>query len=522
MVAWKVAFNKFALKLFFKFVIAIWLSISTVHADEIDTGYEAFKNKDYEKALTHLLPLAEQGYAKIQYMVYKSYLFQFKSEDAIPWLVRSADQGFEPAELEFKLANNIDNLSPEEDDIFWCKNAELPGFDACDGSTIFKDETDTFWDWFIYGVIGVFLLFFYGSESFSNKVISVVYFFSNDERFNRGARAYDNGDYRKAHEIFEILATQRSSKHPNGDPDAQNYLGVIYLHAEGYKQDLNKAEKWLVKGADVGNMQAQYNLANLYFYHKENRFDEALKLYKLAADQGLVEAIRSLGDIYYIGEVVEKDYVEAFSYYKSATLQFAYPDAQNKLAYMYTTGDGCKQNYAEAIRLFGAASDQGFGAATHNLGCLYATGEGVDINIKKALDLFILAGDQGHIASYQEAAVSYLEGDDINQDFDQVEKLLRRAMAAGDVDAQGMLGLLMLTGDHGFPEDAKEGHRLAKEAAENGSEVTAETLLEIEEELGPEAYREALKLQKMKASKYETVRNVEALSENNVIKFPKK
>ena len=127
MIALKLAFSKFILIFFLKLLLAFWLSISSVQADEVDAGYEAFKNKDYEKALTHLLPLAEQGYAKMQYMVYKSYIFQEKPEDAIPWLKSSADQGFEPAELEYKLANKINNLSPDEDDIIFCQNAELPG-----------------------------------------------------------------------------------------------------------------------------------------------------------------------------------------------------------------------------------------------------------------------------------------------------------------------------------------------------------------------------------------------------------
>jgi hypothetical protein len=85
-----------------------------------------------------------------------------------------------------------------------------------------------------------------------------------------------------------------------------------------------------------------------------------------------------------------------------------------------------------------------------------------------------------------------------------------------------MLGILMLSGEYGFPENAEEGLRLAREAAENGSEDTAETLLEIDEELGPEAYREALSLQKKKASTLEKAQAPKALSESNVIKFPKK
>ena len=148
----KVAFSKFVLKLSVKIFLAFWLSISTVQADEVDTGYEAFKNKDYEKALTHLLPLAEQGYAKIQYMVYKSYFFLQKNDEATVWLARSADQGFEQAELEQSLILNSpkNGLSGTEYKILFCQNAEIRGFNACGESTAFNDVIDTYWDWFIY------------------------------------------------------------------------------------------------------------------------------------------------------------------------------------------------------------------------------------------------------------------------------------------------------------------------------------------------------------------------------------
>jgi hypothetical protein len=48
-----------------------------------------------------------------------------------------------------------------------------------------------------------------------------------------------------------------------GDTEAQNTLGLMYLKGEGVKQNLNQAKKWFRKAATLGHAQAQHHLEAL-------------------------------------------------------------------------------------------------------------------------------------------------------------------------------------------------------------------------------------------------------------------
>jgi TPR repeat protein len=72
------------------------------------------------------------------------------------------------------------------------------------------------------------------------------------------------------------------------------------------------------------------------------------------------------------------------------------------LGVMYATGQGIPQNYAEAVKWYRLATDQGSADAQYNLGGMYATGQGVQQNYVSAymwLSLSATLGEQGAIKS---------------------------------------------------------------------------------------------------------------------------
>jgi TPR repeat protein len=89
-------------------------------------------------------------------------------------------------------------------------------------------------------------------------------------------------------------------------------------------------------------------------------YPEAMKWYRLAADQGYAEAQVNLGITYYNG------------------------------------GQGIPRDYAEAARWFDLAADQGNAYAQNNLGLMYAQGQGVRQDIVRADVWFNLSAMQGH------------------------------------------------------------------------------------------------------------------------------
>ena len=59
---------------------------------------------------------------------------------------------------------------------------------------------------------------------------------------------------------------------------------------------------------------------------------------------------------------------------------------------MYAHGEGVQQNYAEAVKWYRKAAEQGYAGAQFNLGCMYANGEGVLQSGAAAADWYYKAG----------------------------------------------------------------------------------------------------------------------------------
>ncbi|MBP0118666.1 MAG: sel1 repeat family protein, partial [Candidatus Nitrotoga sp.] len=87
-------------------------------------------------------------------------------------------------------------------------------------------------------------------------------------------------------------------------------------------------------------------------------FKEAVKWYRLAAEQGHALAQFNLGGVYDKGRGVAKDYKEAVRWYKLAAEQ-GDVDAQYNLGYMYAKGQGVLQDYIYAHMWFNLASMRG-------------------------------------------------------------------------------------------------------------------------------------------------------------------
>ena len=68
-----------------------------------------------------------------------------------------------------------------------------------------------------------------------------------------------------------------------------------------------------------------------------------------------------------------QDYAETVKWYRLAADQ-GYADAQNNLGSMYLKGQGVPQSYAEAIKWYRLSADQSTAGAQFNLGAMYEKG----------------------------------------------------------------------------------------------------------------------------------------------------
>jgi TPR repeat protein len=95
---------------------------------------------------------------------------------------------------------------------------------------------------------------------------------------------------------------------------------------------------------------------------------------------------------------VEKDAREAVRLYRLAADQ-GHASAQSNLGVCYHNGQGVEKDAKEAVRLYRLAANQGLAGAQVNLGACYYIGEGVEKDAKEAARLFGLAANQGHAAA---------------------------------------------------------------------------------------------------------------------------
>ena len=162
------------------------------------------------------------------------------------------------------------------------------------------------------------------------------------------------------------------------------------------KGDYDTAVKWFRMAADQGHLEAQTNLGVCYKNGRGVEKDEAkgVEWYRKAADQGYAAAQRNMGNSYYYGTGVVQDYAEALKWYRLAAEQ-GHAGAQNDLGYQYYNGEGVEKDYAEGVKWFRLAAAQGNMFAPYNLGMAYEFGRSVDQDLAEALTWYRKAADRG-------------------------------------------------------------------------------------------------------------------------------
>ena len=165
------------------------------------------------------------------------------------------------------------------------------------------------------------------------SIISRIFF--ND--FQDGWDAYVKKDYKTAHDLWLPLAEQGSSK-------AQCFLGFMYDFGFGVEQEDSEAMKWYRLAAEQG-----YDEVNIINLAKKN-VPEALKILTTDAENGVAEAQYSLGAMYANGEGVPQDDQEAMKWYRLAAEQ-GHSEAKINIKVKTNIYELAKKNVPEALKI---------------------------------------------------------------------------------------------------------------------------------------------------------------------------
>jgi len=259
--------------------------------------------------------------------------------------------------------------------------------------------------------------------------------------YQKGMRHYKPSDVAAAVSESKPLADL-------GNADAQFNLGSLYFQGRGVPQDFGEAVAWMRKAAEQGHVFAQVTLGSIHSegvpgviqkdypqalmwfvfaaaqgdaeamelrdamasrmtptqiaeaqrlareFKPQDVFTKALRENKALAEKGDAGAQFKAGLMYYLGQGVSRDYLEALDWFKRAALQ-GNPYAQYNVGYMYEKGEGTPQDYGEAARFYRQAAERGNRLAQYTLGYLYEKGQGVPQDEVQALMWYNLAATQG-------------------------------------------------------------------------------------------------------------------------------
>ena len=138
-----------------------------------------------------------------------------------------------------------------------------------------------------------------------------------------------------------------------------------------------------------GNSSSCIDLAG--FYKKNRDYHKTVAYYKKAC---LFDAdgCSYVGDIYYNGKIVQKDFLQAFKFYKKACSGGDVYGC-NSVGYMYYRGEGALKDLNKSIIFYRKACDGKDTWGCYNLGHSYEDGEGVKQDYSNAMYYYKLACD---------------------------------------------------------------------------------------------------------------------------------
>jgi TPR repeat protein len=207
----------------------------------------------------------------------------------------------------------------------------------------------------------------------------------------------------------------------------------------------------------------QYSVAIAYLFDGPLRNpNRAVTCLEIAAARGSCNAQLELGDLFYEGSKVPKDYAKAAQWYRK---------------------------YVESAKIT-LASFYSIRRASERLGYLYSAGLGVPTNDQEATRWFLRAADMGSAYAQRSLAYRYKAGNGVSKDDGLAATWFRRAAEQGDVESQYMLGIALYIG-MGVPEDYLHAHMWFNLAAASGNSEAAVGRDGVAKYMSPEQIGEA-------------------------------
>ncbi|MDP4658109.1 MAG: sel1 repeat family protein [Opitutales bacterium] len=258
-----------------------------------------------------------------------------------------------------------------------------------------------------------------------------------------------------------------------GDIQAQGEIAQYFLI--GYYKDLKfprdgiEANKWYRAAAEGGNVKAQMWLCWSYF--RDKKTDEGLRWLRKASVQGSSEAHELLAKCYLEGTGVPKSNIDAYAYLNISNfigedrspglteLELKMSPEEKRLGLQRTKElhieiDGRIKHSPNTQILIGLALQRGNKPDQYGLGSFFQVGP---VDYAEAVRWFRKAAEQGDPDGEYYVGRAYDSGKGVSEDKVQAVKWYRKAAEKGVAIAQYMLGHAYETGE-GVAKDEIEAY----------------------------------------------------------------
>ena len=243
----------------------------------------------------------------------------------------------------------------------------------------------------------------------------------------------------------------------DGHPEGEYRLGLAYYRGDGIPQSWENAILWFKKAAEHGHARAMEYLARINHYGigTERNTMRALELYTQSAELGNGVAMKILGKVFHTGELGVQDEQRSIDYYEQA-FETLYDqamgenddEAQQQLGNSYLDGEGVKQSYSQAVKMYQRAIANNNPAAYNSLGLCYGYGAGLGVakDYKKEYELQLKAAELGLPIAMKNVACKYLAGEGVEKNEKKYLEWIKRSAECGNADAQCSIGSDYYTG----------------------------------------------------------------------------
>lgn len=167
--------------------------------------------------------------------------------------------------------------------------------------------------------------------------------------------------------------------------------------SDNIQKDIDKANLYLEKGAELGNEKCQWMLGGNYHYGEDGypvNAQKAVFWLEKAANKNHITAMLELGDIYREGTLTKRNMTKALEWYNKAS-DLGDPVAKTALANAYEDGDGVEIDREHAFNLVREAASLGYDRAQLRLGMMFELGRGCEKDLHSARYWYELAGKNG-------------------------------------------------------------------------------------------------------------------------------